>query len=330
MTAQAARVGNAAAAKARETVAGSDAGARLLAIVRIDDDRPMSPEWLLVMLVDAVNGEQRRELTDRDVLKAAKKRQRLAGAAGAAGGPVGLQLASLYCEAEIICDVAERHRLALAKEELAAHLLVLWNAMPDVDSARAAIDGSGLSVFARMAADAHAKLRHEAARGDDQARRRAHAVEAARRRRRRRAARLEQPARRAAARPPRQGLYEGGRAPARRRGRLTTHSRASSPASADRPSTMNPPSAATPSACGSALSPSTSKRRADDEARARQARRRERGREAARSGPAAAASRTIAGSALKLAAQQRGETAAPSDGNRISPPREDRRRRAAP
>jgi len=158
MTAQAGRIASTAAAKARETVAGSDAVVRLLAIVRIDDDRPMSPERLLVMLVDAVNGEADRELTDRDVLKAAKKRQRLAGAAGAAGGPVGMQLASLYCEAEIICDVAERHRLALENEELAAHLLVLWNAMPDLAGARAAIDGSGLSVFARMAADAHAKV----------------------------------------------------------------------------------------------------------------------------------------------------------------------------
>ncbi len=158
MAAQAARVASTAAAKARETVAGSDAVVRMLAIVRIDDDRPMSPERLLVMLVDAVNGEADRELTDRDVLKAAKKRQRLAGAAGAAGGPVGLQLASLYCEAEILCDVAERHRLVPANEELAAHLLVLWNAMPDLDSAKAAIDGSGLSVFARMAADAHARV----------------------------------------------------------------------------------------------------------------------------------------------------------------------------
>ncbi|MBA3747144.1 MAG: hypothetical protein H0W96_06570 [Solirubrobacterales bacterium] len=148
-----------AAAKAKETVVGSEAGARLLAIVQIDDDRPLTPERLLVMLVDAVNGdEQMRELSHRDVVKAAKKRQRLAGTAGALGGPIGLQLASLYCEAELLCDVAERHRLELTDEELAAHLLVLWNAMPDLATARAAIDGSGLSVAARVAIDAHAKV----------------------------------------------------------------------------------------------------------------------------------------------------------------------------
>ncbi|MEA2270040.1 MAG: hypothetical protein QOC64_2650 [Solirubrobacteraceae bacterium] len=112
-----------AAAKAKETVVGSDAGVRLLAIVRIDDDRPLSVERLLVMLVDAVRGDdEQRDLSDRDVLKAAKKRQRRAGAAGALGGPVGLQIASLYCEAELLCDVAERHRLELSVEELAAHL----------------------------------------------------------------------------------------------------------------------------------------------------------------------------------------------------------------
>jgi hypothetical protein len=159
VTGGAARLASDAAAKAKEAVAGSEAGARLLAIVRIDDDRPLTPERLLVMLVEAVRGDDdERELSARDVLKAAKRRQRLAGAAGALGGPIGLQLASLYCEAELLCDVAERHALGLPDEELAAHLLVLWNAMPDVVSARAAIDGSGQSVAGRIAMTAHGKV----------------------------------------------------------------------------------------------------------------------------------------------------------------------------
>ena len=159
VTGGAARLASDAATKAKEAVAGSEAGARLLAIVRIDDDRPLTPERLLVMLVEAVRGDdEERDLSARDVLKAAKRRQRLAGAAGALGGPVGLQLASLYCEAELLCDVAERHGLQLADEELSAHLLVLWNAMPDLVSARAAIDGSGQSVAGRVATSAHGKV----------------------------------------------------------------------------------------------------------------------------------------------------------------------------
>src|SRR5687768_3782339 len=151
VTGGAARLAGDVAAKAKEAVAGSEAGARLLAIVRIDDDRPLTPERLLVMLIEAVRGDdEERDLSARDVLKAAKRRQRLAAAAGAVGGPVGLQLASLYCEAELLCDIAERHALRLPDEELAAHLLVLWNAMPDVGTARAAIDGSGQSVAARV------------------------------------------------------------------------------------------------------------------------------------------------------------------------------------
>jgi len=161
VTGEASRLAGEAATKAKETVAGSEAGARLLSIVRMDDDKPLSVERLLVMLVDAVrgdDGEEERDLTDKDVLKAAKRRQRMAGAAGALGGPAGLQLASLYCEVELLCDVAERHRLQLADEELAAHMLVLWNAMPDVVSACAAIDGSGQSVVARAATTAHGKV----------------------------------------------------------------------------------------------------------------------------------------------------------------------------
>jgi len=160
VSAQASRLAGAAAAAATDKIAGSDsAGARLIAIIRMDDDQALTIESLLVLLVDAVNSDDpTRELTDDDVKKAAKRRGRLAGTAGALGGPVGLNIASLYCEAEILCDVAERHRLRLADEELAAHLMVLWNLMPDVSSATAAIDGTGQSVVARIASHAHARV----------------------------------------------------------------------------------------------------------------------------------------------------------------------------
>jgi len=149
----AAKGASAASTAAQDRIAANDgAGARLLRIVRMDEDAPIAVEALLVLLVDACHDDEVRDLTDKHVKKAAKRRARRAGMAGALGGPAGIQLASLYCEAEILCDVVDRHRLDLGDEEIAAHLLVLWNAMPDYATAKAAIDGTGQSVAARMAA----------------------------------------------------------------------------------------------------------------------------------------------------------------------------------
>ena len=151
---------SAASAAARDRIARSDkAGARLIELMRMDDDQPIAVEALLVVLVDACHADEAPELTDRDVRKAAKRRQRRAGLAGAAGGPVGIQLASLYCEVEILCDVVHRHRLELGEEEIAAHLLVLWNVMPDYTAARHAIDGTGPSVAARLTGTVRDKAR---------------------------------------------------------------------------------------------------------------------------------------------------------------------------
>lgn len=160
LAADAARLAKSAAAAAEQRIADSDnAGARFIAMIRMDDDRPITVEAWLVLLIDAVHSDEARELTDRDVKKAAKRRQRRAGAAGALGGPVGMHVASLYCEAEILCDLVERHRLDLTEAQIAAHLLVLWNAMPDVASAHAAIDGSGPSVLALTSERVRGSLR---------------------------------------------------------------------------------------------------------------------------------------------------------------------------
>jgi len=159
VSAEAGRLAKSAAATAGEWGASSDRpGARLIRLLTMSDAQRISVESLLVALVEAVHGDETRALSDRDVKKAAKRRGRLAGMAGATGGPVGLQLASLYCEAEIVCDVVDRHRLGISDDEIAAHLLVLWNAMADVEAARRAIDGSGPSVLARMSAQAHARV----------------------------------------------------------------------------------------------------------------------------------------------------------------------------
>jgi hypothetical protein len=166
LAADAARLAKGAASAAEQRIVDSDkAGARLVAMIRMDDDRPITVEAWLVLLIDAVHSDEARDLTDRDVKKAAKRRQRRAGAAGALGGPIGMHIASLYCEAEILCDLVERHRLELSEPQIAAHLLVLWNAMPDVASAQAAIDGTGPSVLSRL----HGQLRDTVGPGDDRA-----------------------------------------------------------------------------------------------------------------------------------------------------------------
>ena len=66
------------AREALETRSGT-AGPRLLALLRMDDDQPITIEVLV--LVDAVHKDgDARELSDRDVLKAAKRRYRRLGA----------------------------------------------------------------------------------------------------------------------------------------------------------------------------------------------------------------------------------------------------------
>jgi hypothetical protein len=143
-----------AAATARETLESSSdgAGPRLLALLRMDDEHPITLEALVVLLVDAVHKDgEARERSDRDVFKAAKRRYRRLGAVSLPTGPLGGHVVKLYCEAATLCDIVELRTAPLSDEEIAAHLLVLWGAMPDTTSATAAIDGSGPSVIATLA-----------------------------------------------------------------------------------------------------------------------------------------------------------------------------------
>ncbi len=143
-----------AATSAREAIESrsDSAGPRLVALLRMDDDQPITLEALVVLLVDAVHSDgEGRELTDRDVYKAAKRRYRRLGTASIPSGPLGGHLVNLYCEAATLCDIVELRAAPLTDEEIAAHLLVLWGAMPDTTSATAAIDGTGLSVLAALA-----------------------------------------------------------------------------------------------------------------------------------------------------------------------------------
>ena len=132
------------------------AGPRLSALLRMEDERPTTIEALVVLFVEAVRADgETRELSDRDVFKAAKRRYRRLGALSLPTGPIGAHVVHLYCEAATLCDIVELDGRQLSNELVASHLLVLWNAMPDTAAAVAALDGTGRSVTATLLA--HAK-----------------------------------------------------------------------------------------------------------------------------------------------------------------------------
>src|SRR5688500_10898147 len=77
-------------AKAALEARSGSAGPRLLALLRMDDDEPVTIEALVVLLVDAVRkDDEARELSDRDVFKAARRRYRRLGVLSLPTGPVG-------------------------------------------------------------------------------------------------------------------------------------------------------------------------------------------------------------------------------------------------
>ena len=152
----------AAAGKAKEALEARSgtAGPRLLALLRMDDDEPVTIEALVVLLVDAVRkDDEARELSDRDVFKAARRRYRRLGVLSLPTGPVGWRVVSLYCEAATVCDIVELRGATLGDEAVAAHLLVLWDAMPDIASASAAIARTGPSVLQTLLARYSASMR---------------------------------------------------------------------------------------------------------------------------------------------------------------------------
>jgi hypothetical protein len=130
---------------------GAHAAARFIALMKMDDSRPLTPESFLVMLVDAVRGDEGREMRHRDVRKAAKRRQARLGKLCVFGGATALYLLSLYCEVAVLCDVERAHQLDLSDEEITAHLMVLWRLMPEHADALAALRDEGPSIFDRAA-----------------------------------------------------------------------------------------------------------------------------------------------------------------------------------
>lgn len=115
-------------------------------LVSGDDDRARSAEGFLLALVGAVRkDEHEEELRARDVYVASRKRRRRLGMMSFGAGPlvgVANQLADLYCETAIVCDIAALHGLEQSDEELAAQMLLLWGVVASPLEARQAIEGN--------------------------------------------------------------------------------------------------------------------------------------------------------------------------------------------
>jgi hypothetical protein len=57
--------------------------------------------------------------------------------------PAALQVAALHADACTVCELDAAHGLRMSDELLAAHLLVLWSVVDDVDVAHAAVERRG-------------------------------------------------------------------------------------------------------------------------------------------------------------------------------------------
>jgi hypothetical protein len=140
-------------AKFREFAADHIDKARpgLREILRMDDDRQISPERLLLMLVAAVDGDDEVEMSLKDLRAAGKPSERIAAAAGVLGGAPGVFVGSLYADAAIYCLLDDCFELGLTNEDVAAKLLVAWGAVPDMATAQAAIDADDPITLAGIA-----------------------------------------------------------------------------------------------------------------------------------------------------------------------------------
>lgn len=142
---------DAATARARDVVSARVEGSALVGFLRMDDERRITIEAVTVLLVAAVRKDEERELSDRDVLKAARRRYRRLGTLSLPSGPLGGVVVNLYCEAATLCDVVELRGTPLSDQAVAAHLLVLWGVTPDVQAAANAISGLGPNAAAILA-----------------------------------------------------------------------------------------------------------------------------------------------------------------------------------
>ena len=133
---------------------------RLRAFLRTGDDEKITIELLLVRLVEAAQADEPKlDRSDKDLFKSSRSRRRRLGMLALPGGPIAGQLIELYCDIATLCELVDHHQLALDRYEIAGHALVLWQVMPDPESATLAARGAGQSVAGYWAKRA---LGHEA------------------------------------------------------------------------------------------------------------------------------------------------------------------------
>jgi len=110
------------------------------------EDDAFTAELFLLSLVRAVRDDERDEdRSKRQVYVAARKRRRRLGLASFATGPfvgVANQIADLYCETAMVCDLAAFHGHDLSDDQIAAHMLVLWGVAEDFEAAHSSVQGS--------------------------------------------------------------------------------------------------------------------------------------------------------------------------------------------
>lgn len=151
---------------ASETATADRARQQLAAFQALLSDRlptgpdGIAPEQFVVLLVGKARSADDEDLSDRDVVRAAKSRWRR-GRAAALGATVfagaANHLVDLYCETAMVCDLVRLHELPIDDVEIAARMLVLWDVADDVGQAEAAMNRSDSSITQLLRARAGAQ-----------------------------------------------------------------------------------------------------------------------------------------------------------------------------
>jgi hypothetical protein len=118
-----------------------------------EGEREFVVERTLVTLVRTVRDDDDEPLTDKDLLKAAKRRSKRARRTALLAGPMAgtaNKIVDLYCETATVVDLDRLHGLGMNDERIAAQMLVLWDIAPDIAVAEASILGTGPSVKALL------------------------------------------------------------------------------------------------------------------------------------------------------------------------------------
>lgn len=142
------RAGVEAGRKAATSVPAQMAGDGLRGFQAMLDgkDESVGVESFLRSLVRAVRSDELDEdRSRRQVYVAARKRRRRLGLAAFALGPfagIANQVADLYCETAVICDLADFHGQDLADDQVVAHMLALWEIADDFAIARRSVAGN--------------------------------------------------------------------------------------------------------------------------------------------------------------------------------------------